>query len=267
MARLRAKTLITLSCVGVTLGGCVVDDPGGGEEGEASQRAPQAREGEPAPPAREPGDADECTSTMTEYGLVCTTCPGDSGPPECLVGDCMIRNRCLECTDPRGRVGVDCSIDYEDFPTASAGSGGGDTFHSRSASWGFPVGSSSICHYPGTDSCVYSEEGDARCIDCTYPDGSGSGRCLLDASDELPDPFAGRPSILPEPGECRTETSEDGQIQCSTCTREDLSAAKICRFPPAVACGTARGENPLEGCLVCILDNNGVVEICDDGGT
>jgi hypothetical protein len=261
MARLvRAKGLITVSCLGLVLGGCLLDD-GGDEkaEQEASRRA--------AEQAREPGDgddsADECTSTMTDFGLVCTSCPGDGGPPECLVGFCGVSNRCLECTDPKGRVAIDCSIDYESLYTEGTSIGGGETFNVCGVTRGYPGGASGTCLYPGTESCTYFEEGDGRCIECT----SGTLMCMFDPDYELPDVMAGRPSTLPAPGECITETSQGDTVQCSTCTREDLSATKNCRFPPAESCTAVDAYGALELCIVCVLDGGGVTEMCDDAGT
>lgn len=156
----------------------------------------------------------------------------------------------MECQDPRGNTGTDCSIDYEVLPTGSWSIGGGDTFHSCTSTWGFPGGSMTSCHYPGLDTCTFSQQGDGRCIDCTYPDGSGVSTCLFDPNDPLPDVFAGRPDHLPPPGTCVDKTSEDGAMACTTCTRQDLSATTTCRHPEATWCEVAGYFDSLV-CALC----------------
>lgn len=209
---------------------------------------------------------DDCTSELVDDGLLCTTCPGDD-EPECLAASCHVINRCLQCTDPKGRIGTDCSIDYESLPTASTGIGGGDTFNVCSGSWGFPGGASGICHYPGPDTCLFTDENGVRCIDCFYPDGSSSGVCLFDPNDPTPEVLAGRPSGLPGPGECASEFGDDGELTCSTCTRDDLSATKVCRFAPAESCDVGVGDDPIEKCVTCQLVGGGEASICDDAGS
>lgn len=254
-----------LAALGLCGSGCMVDEEDTDDRGE---NVPLGEEDDPDPDTHEGRDAscgdDGCVSELTEFGLLCTTCPGDA-EPECLVASCGVIDRCLECRDPKGRTGKDCSLDYESLPTASTGIGGGDTFHSCHASYGFPNGANGTCHYPGPDTCDIDLE--AGCIECTYMDGSGTGLCAADPEDLPDDVLNGRPSILPPPGECITSTSEDGLVECSTCTREDLSATKACRMPPAVSCDvSAQGSNPLELCLTCSLQEGGTVTICDDAG-
>ncbi len=208
-----------------------------------------------------------CELTVQEHGLLCSACPGDGGsPPECLVSNCYVRNRCLECRDPKGRIGTDCSIDYEEVPAESTTVGGGGTFNVCSAHWGFPGGSGGTCHFPGTGTCTFSERGGARCIDCRYPGGGDTGTCLLDPSDPLPDPMAGRPGNLPPPGGCVTETRGDG-IQCTTCTAGDMRATMSCRFPPASGCEIDHGTHPGERCVSCTLVGGGLATFCDGAGT
>ena len=208
----------------------------------------------------------ECTSVLQSYGLVCSTCAGGgAAAPECLVADCHVIDSCLECTDPKGRAATDCSIDYELLPTASTGYGGGDTYDVCGASYGFPGGASATCKYPGIDTCRYTRSGDASCVDCSYPDGGGTGACVLD--DSLPEFSIGRPSGLPPPGQCITETGPDGAPRCSTCTRADLAATKVCRFPPADFCDVAHTDNPIEKCLACNLVGGGTAAICDGAGS
>jgi len=286
MKRVFTNTLVLLTS---TLGsivsvGCDFDgfigkidhDDSGSEESDSGDLPPKTTYGEEDPgedsdeaalPEEEggseedsDGQGDGCISVMNEFAVVCTTCPGDD-EPECLVASCGVFDRCLGCTDPLGRTATDCSIDYEVLPIASHGLGGGDTFHSCNTSWGYPGGSSGVCHYPGTDSCITSGGDDFICIDCTYPDGSGSGLC---GSDEPRPIMQGRPSDLPEPGGCVTETDEDGALLCSTCTREDLSASKACRFPPALSCEPSPGDTLAEKCFTCALEDGGIAEFCDD---
>jgi hypothetical protein len=278
MARLHTTLLTMASLAGLALGGCALD--GDGEEPEPESiddDRPLSGPAEPQQPAEDqaPGQPDEggqshdpdecdgdCTSTLTEFGLVCTTCDGDA-PPECLVAACSVIDRCMHCTDPKGRVGVDCSIDYEVLPIASWSVGGGDNFNVCNVAWGFPGGASGNCHYAGTESCSIAEGDDETCVQCTYQDGSGSGLCA--APESIPDTMAGRPSGLPEPGACITETAEDG-VECSTCTRDDLSATKACRFAPAPSCESLRDDDP-QKCLACTLEDGSTATVCDGAGT
>jgi len=212
------------------------------------------------------GDGDsheeECVSVYAGFGLVCTTCPGDA-EPECLVASCAPMDSCttdageeatlLQCMDPRGRIATDCSTAWSAF-SASIGLGGGDFLHSCGVGYGYEAGTTSACHYPGYDTCV-TEDG---CITCTYQDGSSSGVC----SDDLPelDILAGRPDGLPEPGQCVTETVQDGLVECSTCTREDLSATISCRFAEST-CDYTDCEHGL--CIGCDLVSGGEALVCD----
>jgi len=208
----------------------------------------------------------ECTSVLQSFGLVCSTCAGaGAAAPECLVADCQVIDRCMECSDPKGRVARDCSIDYEVLPTASSTYGGGDTFNVCGASYGFPGGASAYCHYPGEGTCTHNEAGDVSCANCTYPDGSGTGAC--GAGVPPPDFSIGRPTSLPSPGQCITETGPDGAPRCTTCTRADLAATKVCRFPPAEFCDVSGTANPIEKCMACRLVGGGTAAICDGAGS
>jgi hypothetical protein len=182
----------------------------------------------------EEAQGQDCVSEVKSAGELCTTCTVNGQPvTTCSSAHCYVRNRCLECEDPRGNMGVDCSIDYEVLPTGSSSFGSGETFHSCGVSWGYPDGTTTSCHYPGPDSCPFSQEGDARCLICEYPGGSGLSLCLLDPNDPLPDVSAQRPDHLPPPGTCVDKTSADGAMACTTCTREDLTATTSCRHPAA----------------------------------
>jgi RNA polymerase sigma-70 factor (ECF subfamily) len=208
------------------------------------------------------GSTGGCKSELREYGLVCSTCPERA--EECLVAACGVSDHCLECRDPKGRVGHDCTMDYEKMDGASLTAGGGATFNSCTVLWGNPGGSTGTCHYPGTETCRFSAPGDARCADCEFADGSGSASCLLDPQGPQRDPMVGRPSTLPPPGTCVTEF-HDG-MECSTCTADDLSADMNCRFPRALYCAAA-SRGPDEICLACSLIDGGQVMICDSAGS
>jgi RNA polymerase sigma-70 factor (ECF subfamily) len=205
----------------------------------------------------------DCVSEVQGFGLLCTTCTEDGQPvTTCSPAACGVSNRCLECEDPRGNTGTDCSLDYEAMYTASATYGDGDTFNSCTTSWGVPSGSSTSCHYPGVDTCTLSESADARCIDCTYPSGGGKSLCLFDPNDPTPDPFAGRPANLPAPGVCVDETSADGSVVCTTCTRQDLSATTTCRHPAAESCDFVESGDHT-ACVRCTHADGSSVAFCD----
>jgi RNA polymerase sigma-70 factor (ECF subfamily) len=205
----------------------------------------------------------DCVSEVMGAGLLCTTCTVNGEPvTTCSSAQCGVFNRCLECRDPRGNTGIDCSIDYEVISGGSWTIGGGDKFHSCTTSWGYPGASLTTCHYPGVDSCTFSQVGDTRCIECTYLDGSGPGICLLDPNDPLPDVFAGRPDHWPPPGTCVEKTSADGSMACTTCTREDLSATTSCRHPAATYCEVVGYDDSLV-CARCTLTDGTEQTFCE----
>jgi RNA polymerase sigma factor (sigma-70 family) len=213
----------------------------------------------------EPQEQPDCSSVLREHGLVCTTCAGGA-EAECLIAHCGVRDRCLECRDPKGRLARDCSMDYEVMPSASTTMGSGDNFNVCSAAWGLPGAATGSCRYPGTETCRFSGSDQARCIDCTYADGAAASACFFDPTDELTDPMAGRPSTLPAPGTCTTEVQQGGLVECSTCTASDLSAVMACRFTPAASCGHAGRGNPGETCIGCRLKSGGRALVCDSAG-
>jgi len=173
-----------------------------------------------------------CQSEISDAGLVCSTCDNRPGESECLPAQCGVSDHCLRCVDPKGRVALDCSIDYEKVYTSGYSYGGGldgDSFFSVcSYMSGVPKVSGTTCHYPGLKTCVESGGEGWHCIECTYPDGSGSGSCTL-VSEPLLDPLADRPAYLPAPGTCTVERGADGAVTCAACTHEDLSATRSCR--------------------------------------
>jgi hypothetical protein len=237
-----------------------------------------ATEGDSAAPPAEPWDVarvpsafhgdiergrdGECRTTIDD-GLVCTTCGrGRGARRECMPGQCGVVDRCLRCVDPRGRAGVDCSIDYETLPAGSFGIAPGNVFSFATCTflWGIPSVSGTTCHYPGRNSCTRTEEGGGHCIHCTYADGSGTGLCN-DASEPLPAPLADRPRDLPRPGTCVTEREDDGRISCTTCTNGDLSAIRACHDPGAVSCDLLFDES---GCLGrCTLTDGSQALLCN----
>lgn len=207
---------------------------------------------------------EECWSEVAVYGYVCTTCQAYTGAEEteCLPAQCGVFSGCLECFDPKGRYAVDCSIDWESVFIASLTWGSGDTFNSCITGFGDVPGAATTCHYPGPSSCSTSQHGEARCIDCTYHDGSSRGTCLLDPDEPLPDPLAGRPDILPPPGQCFTDQiSQEGRLNCTTCTRDDLSAIMSCIHPPALDCGDV--TDPEGTCMTCQDEDGTTTQVCD----
>jgi len=198
----------------------------------------------------------DCTSTRDASGLVCSTCESDEpgAAPECLAAQCFASDHCLRCTDPKGRVATDCRVDYDQSPGASWTVMPGDTWSMASCtfSWGIPNAAATTCYYPGPDTCVTTTEAeDWQCLSCRYPDGSGSGIC----GGELPDPQIGRPDDLPAPGTCVNELGADGLVQCTTCTHDDLSATRSCRYPHVVDC-----ELPFDDFVwKCTLDDGSTV--------
>jgi RNA polymerase sigma factor (sigma-70 family) len=202
-----------------------------------------------------------CQSTITEAGLVCTSCDDRPGPPDCMAAQCMIENRCLQCTDPTGRVATDCSVDYERFPSASFTSSPTGSFSMAACTfaWGTPGFSQDTCNFPGTSSCELTMSSpDWQCQQCSYPDGSGGGICST--PDDAEDPFADRPADLPPPGGCITEPDTDGLALCTTCTHDDMSATRSCRYPAVTRCEFAT-DDPL--CEVrCTLPDGATMLLC-----
>jgi hypothetical protein len=197
------------------------------------------------------GPPASCQSTVDDAGLVCSTCEGQAGPPECLPAECSMINDCLRCVDPKGRVGVDCSVDYSTVFAASEGSIASGVFISSCTSTrGVPKMQGTTCHYPGPETCVVSEYGPSHCLSCLFPDGSGQLVCG-DASEPLPDPLDGRPPGLPAPGSCTLQLGTDGAIACATCTRDDLSATTSCRDRAVDRCN---GPPPRGAGITCVTE-------------
>jgi hypothetical protein len=170
----------------------------------------------------------------------------------------------LRCVDPKGRVGVDCSVDYEVFAMASHSRDALDVFFGTCEfSWGVPGMAGLTCNYPGNRSCVVEEaEGvDWHCLDCRYRDGSGIGLCSS-AGSPLPDPLADRPSGLPAPGTCETARSRDGTMICATCTRSDLSATMSCQVPTAQRCAALHDPADPACPIVCEAADGSSVPLC-----
>jgi hypothetical protein len=204
-----------------------------------------------------------CTTALDASGLLCTTCVHRDRRPtrECMPAQCSVIDRCLRCVDPRGRVGRDCSIDYETVPVGSFTTSPNNTFSFASCSFlfGAPSVSGTMCHYPGTRSCKVRREGDFHCLSCTHPDGSGSQICS-DRSEPLPDPLADRPTDLPAPGECVIEHSADGRVSCAACTRRDRSASRACHDPGVIACEFGSDDT---GCdAQCTLEDGSSARLC-----
>lgn len=214
----------------------------------------------------EDGPPKDCVSEVMGFGLLCTTCTAEGLPPEttCSPAQCGVSNYCLACEDPRGNTGTDCSQNYEEMYSASSSIGGGDTFNSCSVTWGIPSGAATTWHYPGLDTCTVSSSEDWYSIECRFPDGSGVGSSgVREPNQPLPDLFAGRPENLPAPGACVDNTSADGAVSCTTCTRQDLSATTTCRHPAAEQCEPGGGGAENAFCVHCRQADGSSVTICD----
>jgi hypothetical protein len=204
-----------------------------------------------------------CRSEIAESGLLCSTCDGQTGPPECLPAECRVQDRCLSCTDPKGRVGTDCSIDYALLRTDGVGGAPNAALNLASCSfvWGLGNTTGTTCHYPGTSSCIVSAKETSQCLLCSYPDGTSSGMCT---GDELPDPLASRPGDLPAPGTCINDIGADGNVSCTTCTRDDLGAVRSCHYPGIASCGMLEFEDWSTSCPVrCTLHDGSVARVCN----
>jgi hypothetical protein len=213
-------------------------------------------------PAASPGSG--CTSVVDASGLVCSTCPDDSSStPECLPAECNLIDHCMRCTDPKGRTGVDCSIDYEEVRTGGELSimpWNGWNLAGCNVLWGFGNLTGTTCRYPGPTSCSLRGDEAWHCLICKFPDGTG---ICSSGSEPPPDPLANLPDDLPAPGGCVNELGADGRILCTTCTHADGSATRSCHYPGLASCDTDGGEGPDPSCLGhCTFDGN-VVRLCN----
>lgn len=130
--------------------------------------------------------------------------------------------------------------------------------------WGIPTGSSSKWSYPGLDTCTVTATDEWYDIDCQYVDGGGVGSSgLREPNEPLPDLFAGRPENLPAPGTCVDDTSADGAVFCTTCTRHDLSATTTCRHPAASQCEPVGGAAEFSWCMRCNQVDGSILTVCD----
>lgn len=208
-----------------------VGEPGGMGNVEICEAGPQP-------------DADGCTSTVDSYGFLCTDC-GDT--TECLPAQCDKKERCLECVDPKGRVGLDCCNDYVDVKLTRWRVRGADTLNSCEVVIGAPTGSTAACNYPGSDTCTFVDEvGGGRTFSCRYQDGT-SRSVFLFGDEPPPDWTRGRPA-LPEPGRCVTEQSPDGYMTCTSCTYANQSAMVVCHLEKGSVCEWA---TPDRSCVRC----------------
>jgi hypothetical protein len=180
-----------------------------------------------------------------------------------MAAQCFVDNHCLRCTDPKGRIARDCSIDYGVFTGGGIGgpSNGEFNFASCSFEFGAPAASGTTCQYPGAETCEVTTGDSGRCMQCTYPDGSGSGICG-DATNPLYDPLIDRPDDFPATGICVNDLRADGQIECTTCMRDDLSVTRSCRYPGIVDCQLLfGGEDP--GCeALCTFQDGHKAKMC-----
>lgn len=208
----------------------------------------------------------DCVSEITGFGLLCTTCTPEGREPEitCSAAQCVVSNYCLECTDPKGNTATDCSQNYEEMPAASSSIGGGDTFNNCGVIYGMPTGTATTWHYPGLETCTVAATEDWYSIECRFPDGGGVGVTGdREPNAPLPNLFAGRPENLPAPGACVDNTSADGAVFCTTCTRDDLSATTTCRHPAAQQCEPMKGANEPAFCVQCSQADGSSLTVCD----
>lgn len=215
------------------------------------------------------GSASQCKSHIDDSGLLCSRCPGDApgAAPECLAATCQVDHKKLVCTDPKGRIGVDSSIDYSKLEVDNYVDSPNGTFNFGNCTflYGIPKTSGTTCFYPGANTCEVTENHDGtHCLTCSYPDG-GSLQVCAAASDPLYDPLMERPDDLPAPGFCSNALSADGQVECTTCTHDDLSATRSCHYPGIVACaisgiGTTKDA---DGCVGhCTYEDGHEVRMC-----
>jgi hypothetical protein len=255
MVRLLVLAL-ALGAAGALASGCdpmvdseYVGEPGGPGDVERCNQEP-------------PPDEKGCRSEVSEFGLLCSDCAGDRPDDsprsvECLPAQCAIKDRCLECVDPKGRVGVDCCEDYFGSAILKQPFYREETWNSCHtatllnpddiASTGQMSGSTSTCHYPGESTCTFYEIGSARSYSCSYPDGSARGDVVLHG-EPVPDPTVDRSPVLPEAGSCMTVESSDGYMTCTTCTRGDRSAITSCHLENSAECIVSEDDSSCAEC-------------------
>ena len=230
--------------------------------GRAEQQQPAEEDEGPSEPDQ--GD-DDCTSTLDRVSaMVCTTC-GDS-LPECLIGACSVRDRCMECTDPLGRVAVNCSIDYESLPIESWTVRRGRHLQRVQRELGLPGRRQRRLSLPG-DRVVHDHRGRRRALHRLHL--SGWLRHPAPACSTRTN--RSRTSWRGDRAPCRGRTHASRQpyegVECSTCTREDLGATMACRMAQAASCEPFDGDDPLETCFACQLEGGGTATFCDDAGS
>ena len=231
--------------------------------------APSEPPVQPAPPPPSGGmqpPAPGCTFSVDAPELVCTYCAGDQPghPSACMAARCVIDGLCLSCTDPRGNVARDCSMQYDAYANGSfAGSANARVnFATCAFTWGAPNAAGTTCNYPGPSTCKLTEVGGARCLSCDFPDGSHSGQCAA-ANVPLRDPLIDRPDDLPAPGRCVSDPGPEQAVQCTTCTHADLSATRTCRFPTIVDCDLHAGADGPDRCLgTCTFTDGHQEQMC-----
>jgi hypothetical protein len=215
------------------------------------------------------GSASQCRSHINDSGLLCSRCPGDApgAAPECLAATCQVDHRRLVCTDPKGRVGVDSSVDYSKFVVDNYSASPNGTFNFATCTFlfGIPKSSGTTCFYPGANTCESSEADGSHCLTCSYPNGGSLQICGAD-DNPLYDPLIERPDDLPAPGFCTNDLSADGQVECTTCMHDDLSATRSCHYPGIVECsisdlGTTTDE---DGCVGrCTYEDGHQARMCE----
>jgi hypothetical protein len=214
-------------------------------------------------PAKEDPEPPECWSFVDAWRFIGTVCEGDAST-ECVAAQCSTDGAgCYTCVDASGNSVSECieNLDCWGYGDTATGAYSFTSCYTSVC----PDGTATkTCHYPGPDTCEESIEGDARCFQCTYPDGSGAGVCLLDPDEPLPDPLFDRPADLPAPGTCVTEASPGGFWSCTTCTAEDGLATSNCNYAAASACTK---ETLADGrvCSNCTYPDGSVASLCFHG--
>lgn len=199
-----------------------------------------------APDPEQPGS--ECFSYVDAWRFICTICDG-TWEAECEAARCSTDGAgCYTCATADGHTISGCS-DNLDCWSYSASATGTYSFTACETTVCPDGTATKTCHYPGPDTCTYSEEGDARCLSCTYPDGSGTGTCLFDPNEPMPDPLFDRPADLPAPGRCVTDASPGGFWSCTTCTDAAGYARSTCTYGASSSCtAESQGSNVCSNC-------------------
>lgn len=203
-----------------------------------------------------------CFTYVEAWRFMCTVCDGGGAwETECVAAQCSTDgNGCYTCVDENGRTESGCSENLDCWGYGDSATGA----HSFTACTTSvcPDGTATrTCHYPGPETCNYTEIRGSRCLSCGYPDGSGTYTCLSDPNDPMPDPLFDRPADLPAPGTCVTEASPGGFWSCTTCTEADGYASSNCSYGAASSCTAERLDDD-RTCSRCTYPDGSVSSLC-----